>query len=298
MSDVSYTGASDRSAKATAGAEAASQATGTTKLLRIANTASFAVALVANGTAGKGIGEISRRYANDIVPDGWAFAIWGIIYTLLFGFLAFQWTGRGIATVNNIGWAWVVSNLLNGLWVQAFVFKGGAPAAVLSSCPVLFGLLAANIAVLYRVGSWQQHQHRSMLELVFVDVTFSMYAGWCTVASIVNCAAALVSQNGVGEDLGPLTGAQWSVLMMVVAAVVNILVLVNRRDPVFPLVFVWATWAIRTKHAATPLVANTATVLSLTMLSLDAAVCGVRYYRGRGSQPARSPEDASSLLHE
>ena len=56
MSDVSYTGASDRSAKATAGAEAASQATGTTKLLRIANTASFAVALVANGTAGKGIG--------------------------------------------------------------------------------------------------------------------------------------------------------------------------------------------------------------------------------------------------
>ena len=28
-------------------------------------------------------------------------------------------------------------------------------------------------------------------------------------AQIVNCAAALVSQNGVGEDLGPLTGAQW-----------------------------------------------------------------------------------------
>lgn len=56
-------------------------------LLRGLNVVSFAAALATNGFAGGRIGTISRKYDNDIVPDGWAFSIWGIIYTLLFGFV-------------------------------------------------------------------------------------------------------------------------------------------------------------------------------------------------------------------
>jgi hypothetical protein len=56
-------------------------------VLRGVNVLSFVAALGTNGFAGGSIGTISRKYENDIVPDGWAFSIWGIIYTLLLGFV-------------------------------------------------------------------------------------------------------------------------------------------------------------------------------------------------------------------
>ena len=56
-------------------------------VLRGLNVVSFVAALGTNGFAGGSIGTISRKYSNDIVPDGWAFSIWGIIYTLLLGFV-------------------------------------------------------------------------------------------------------------------------------------------------------------------------------------------------------------------
>lgn len=55
--------------------------------LRGMNVLSFVAAIGANGLAGGKIGSISRKYENDIVPDGWAFSIWGLIYSLLFGFI-------------------------------------------------------------------------------------------------------------------------------------------------------------------------------------------------------------------
>ena len=45
--------------------------------------------LAANGLAGGKIGKVSREYDNKIVPDGWAFAIWGLIYALLAGFVVY-----------------------------------------------------------------------------------------------------------------------------------------------------------------------------------------------------------------
>ena len=57
------------------------------RVLRGLNVLSFVAALGTNGFAGGSIGTISRKYDNNIVPDGWAFSIWGIIYTLLLGFV-------------------------------------------------------------------------------------------------------------------------------------------------------------------------------------------------------------------
>ena len=125
MSAIAYSGKDNQ--------EQAASGSGHTKLLRIANTLSFLGVLAANGLAGGKIGEISRKYSNDIVPDGWAFSIcerdtstafhWttalalyshlcrsvvpcpgGIIYSLLFGFVVFSWTERAAPTVDAIGW--------------------------------------------------------------------------------------------------------------------------------------------------------------------------------------------------
>ena len=59
-------------------------------LLRVSNCAAFVFVCATNGLAGGSVGKVSNNYANHIVPDGWAFSIWGIIYTFLFGFLVYQ----------------------------------------------------------------------------------------------------------------------------------------------------------------------------------------------------------------
>ena len=55
--------------------------------------------------------------------------------------------------------------------------------------------------------------------------------------------------------------------------------LATRGDPVFPLVFVWAAFAIRTGHADTPLVADTATVLAAMVFVADVAGFAFMQYR-------------------
>ena len=81
-----------------------------TALLRGANVAAFCFTLATNGTAGKAVRNVSRKYANRITPDGWAFSIWGIIYCLVLAFLVYQAkcaTPRSADIVNRIGW-WFV----------------------------------------------------------------------------------------------------------------------------------------------------------------------------------------------
>jgi len=73
-----------------------------TRVKRVPNVVSFVGALATNAIVGKDIGTISRKYGNSIVPDCWAFGIWGIICTLLLGFCAWRtwcsWTRRSPST--------------------------------------------------------------------------------------------------------------------------------------------------------------------------------------------------------
>ena len=100
--------------------------------LRAANVAAFILCLASNGWAGSKIGAVSHKYPNAIVPDGWAFGIWGIIYTGLTGFVLYQAvckTEQAPAIVSSVGWLWCLSNLFNSLWIVLFVqVRAGAIA--------------------------------------------------------------------------------------------------------------------------------------------------------------------------
>ena len=43
-----------------------------------------------NGVVGGKVGKVSAKFENSIVPGGWAFSIWGMIYTLVFMFSIYQ----------------------------------------------------------------------------------------------------------------------------------------------------------------------------------------------------------------
>lgn len=102
-------------------------------------------------------------------------------------------TTSSVHIVNRIGWLWVASNIFNALWILTFI--GGTAFTTVLSCPMLFGLLASIVAIAWRSGAWQPADaaDRTWMDIVLVDIPFSIYAGWCTVASIVNVSAAGVA---------------------------------------------------------------------------------------------------------
>eukprot|EP00037_Helgoeca_nana_P023247 m.240647 g.240647 ORF g.240647 m.240647 type:complete len:232 (-) comp26288_c0_seq3:2730-3425(-) len=165
--------------------------------LRVCNFASFLVAVVLNSlgstghlsSSGKGVGDVSNDYATKITPAGYAFSIWGIIYFLMAAFVIWQMlpsqrTGSAVVLLDHqISWLFVSSNVINSIWIISWV--QGTLASVWIACLLLFALLATLLAIMLRAELWE-NPRETIAEMVVVDATFSIYAGWVTAASIVN----------------------------------------------------------------------------------------------------------------
>lgn len=261
------------------------------RLLRGANVLSLIGALAANGIVSNKIGLISAKYNNDIVPDGWAFSIWGIIYTLLGVWACYQaimWTDGAATYVVRIGGLFIGSCFMNALWVVTFV-QGTAAATVVSSV-FLFVLLGLLVAIYLKLDLWNESRSSSW-DYALLEVPFSIYCSWCTVACVVNVSAAGVACGWTSAPFD--SGSTWSAIMLCIAAVINLAVLGTRKDPVFPLVFVWAALAIHTGHADDKLVSTLAMALALLVLGADMLACGYLTVRGSwcGGEVLRGPED-------
>ena len=255
--------------------------------LRLANAIAFVACVAVNGFAGGSVGTISHKYPTKIVPDGWAFSIWGIIYTLLLGFVGYQFrssTPSSSTIVNRVGGLFLLSNAFNAAWILTWI--GGTPATVLISSALLFGLVGTNLAILSRGGAWQSEPPRQWTDTLLFDIPFSIYTGWVTVASIVNVAAAGVAYGWADQFL--LTSSQWAAVMIAIAGVINAAVLIRRKDPVYPLVYVWATAAIFTGHRDDTVVATTAAIGAVAMLAVDAVGVGLMIRAARNANAAEN----------
>ena len=262
------------------------------------NAATFVVVLALNGLAGSGkltgtsIGAVSNDFPTYITPAGYAFSIWGVIYTCmsLFVLYSFSPQARGSARLfphrgEGVGLAFAVSNMLNVLWIV--LFTQNKTAFVWASSPFLFALLAALLVVYERCGCWthafdfKQRGWPAIAELVGLDIGFSLYAGWSSVACIINIAAA--GGSGGSELASAAVQEVWSCTMLVVAALVNTAVVVRRHDPIFPLVLAWASNAIRTQHYARSVDIASASV-AIIGLVLSATAIALRMHTSRKAQ--------------
>lgn len=219
---------------------------------RILNAVAFAVVLVVNGLSTTGLigrtnANISDSYPNSFVPAGWAFSIWGPIYLWLSAFCIYTAVlpkhTEAADLVAAIGPLFIISCAFNVAWV--FTFSFGTPVALLVSTFWLFGILCSLLAVIIRINSWRAVRS-SLWDFWIVDIAFSMYAGWCTVAAIANVVLTLKWYGGWTGY--PWTESGWSALMISVAGAINIGTLASRTDAVFGLVFSWAALAIADGH--------------------------------------------------
>lgn len=217
--------------------------------------ASFIFAIVINGAAnvlpinGQTTAEISDRFRVFVVPAGYVFAIWGVIYM---GQLAFLFQTLRPSRIRNpllrrIGMLPVLVAILNGAWILLWHFEVFALTVV-----VMIGLLLSLIALYRRAGFELTARASSGLsrgERWLVQVPFSLYLGWITVATIANIAA-------VGKWAGvPTFGVAPELIaagVLLVGLAIALAVMLRAADLAFGAVIIWAYGGILVKEMATP----------------------------------------------
>ncbi len=235
-------------------------------LRQTANILSVVLAITVNVLAaalplnGQNTGAISDRFKVYFVPAGYVFAIWGIIYIGWIAFAIYQAlpAQKENPRLRRLGYLFALSGLFNAAWLFCWHYNQfGLSVLVMFT---LLGLLIASYlrlnvgrTPLSNAGRW------------CVDIPFSIYLGWITVATVANVSDWLYFVHWDGLGIDPQA---WAVIMLVVASALGILMARMRRDAAYLLVLVWAFIGIALKQAAAPLVAVSAAVLALLALGL------------------------------
>ncbi|WP_337102924.1 tryptophan-rich sensory protein [Paenibacillus sp. YIM B09110] len=237
--------------------------------MRVLNALGLILVLVMNVLAdklplgGKTTGELSAQYPVLIMPAGYAFGIWLVIYALLIAFVVYSFTNRGreSKSVQAVGIYFVLSCIFNVGWLLAWHYE-----YVNSSVFIMLALLLSLIAIYLRINSSIVRTAATTSDRWLVRLPFSLYLGWICVATIVNVACALYAAEWQGFGLSEET---WAIIMLSVAFLLALWIGVTKRDPVFMLVFVWAFVAIFVKQQQ----AHSAVAVTAILFAGIIAVC-------------------------
>ncbi len=235
--------------------------------------------------------EVSDRYPNLFVPAPLTFAIWGVIYILVIAYTLYQFGlfRRKGETVNatlltRTGIVFIVSSVLNLSWVLAWHY---GLLAVSFGILVLFLLTMIDMRLIIHA-----QEPLPTKEKWFVRLPFSVYFGWVTIATIAGATALLVGYGFGG--LG-VSEAGWTIIILLVGAVIGIVTALRFRDIPYLLVFVWAYANILSNHLSPSGLAGAyAGVIATLALSLAAFVVVIvllalhKVKAAKGLLPSRS----------
>ena len=230
------------------------------------NIIALILVLVANGLSGavplnnQTMPEISAKYPSLFTTAGFTFAIWGLIYLTLIGFVIYQAlpkprSNMGLAGISGY---FKVNCLANACWIFAWHYD----QLILSL--VLMIIILLSLVAIYRslniVDQSQSRAHRWMLQF-----PFGLYTAWIAVATIANISAVQIRS---GWDSLWFSAIGWTLFKLAFAGALAAIVIIRRGDVVFALVVAWAAYGISAKQAATPEIAGAAWMLVITALLL------------------------------
>jgi hypothetical protein len=209
---------------------------------------------------GQNTGEISDRFQVFFVPAGYVFSIWGLIYIGWIAFTIFQLqpSQKDNARLRRLGYLFAISNLFNAAWLFCWHYNLFGLSVL-----VMLGLLGLLIASYLRLDV--NRIRVSRIEYWSVDVLFSVYLGWITVATVANITDWLYY---IGWDGFGIAAEAWAVIMLVVASLLGLAMALTRRDAGYLSVLVWAFAGIAIKQSAAPVVAVSAWAAAAFMLGL------------------------------
>lgn len=222
------------------------------KKLAIFNFLSVIVSIFINFLAQTGkinnttIGEISDKYTNLFTPADYAFSIWGLIFLSLLVssiFMVYQAFTNGKYTkfIKNTSFWFIVANLGTGLWVIAWLYEYTGMSVVL-----MFLVLAKLLKLI--INNDMEIWDAPFKVILFYWWPICFFSGWITVASIANTAAWLTE---IEWDGALFSDIEWTIIMIGIAVIINLLMIYIRNMREFALVGVWALVAIYVRHQGT-----------------------------------------------
>jgi hypothetical protein len=231
----------------------------------IAFVATVIINLLANALPFNGIttGEIADSYPNLLVPAGYVFSIWFIIYILIGLFAIYQAKDlfksekEELPFLEKIGPYFILAAVGNILWIFFWHYR----VFLLPLIAIL--VLFFSLLMLYQrleIGISDAPRN----EVIFIHIPISVYFGWLTVATVAQITALLV-------ELGlPSFGVLAELLTLVVIAVlvlIGLLTIFMRTDIAYGLVLVWASIGIFVKQLSLNLLISIAGLIAAIILS-------------------------------
>lgn len=253
------------------------------KTLSILNLASVILVILVNYISqaiqlnNTTIGEMSNQYDNLFTPASYAFSIWGLIFIGLLAYGIFQvkvaFNGSKYDDyITQTGYWFIIANLLNSAWVFAFIYDFTGVSVIL-----MLGILCALIKVI--INTNMERWDAPLRIIAFVWWPICLYSGWISVATIANISTYL---SKIGWEGGFLSPETWTVVMIIVALILNIFMIISRHMREFAMVGIWALVAIFVRHLETiPSIAYTA----ITAAVIIFVIAGWQGHKYRHSNP-------------
>lgn len=189
------------------------------------------------------IGEVSNKYFNLFTPAGYAFAIWGLIFLALLAYGIFQvrrafFSDKQSDFIEQTGYWFLLANLLNCTWVFAFAYEYTGLSVI-----IMLGILISLIKIILNTN--MERWDAPIATIAFVWWPICLYSGWIAVATIANISAYL---SKLGWEGGFLSESAWTIVMILVATVLNLIIIKTRNMREFAAVGIWALVAIYIRH--------------------------------------------------
>ncbi|MEM8778627.1 MAG: tryptophan-rich sensory protein [Cyanobacteria bacterium P01_G01_bin.49] len=237
----------------------------------IAILTAFATNVLANIAPINGltIGEISNQLFPNVLitPASYAFAIWGLIYLGLISLGIYQVlpSHSNDPYLQKMGYFLVIASGAQILWVFLFLSR-----YFFLSVIAMLGILISLIILYLRLGISLNRVTKPQKWLI--NFPISLYFGWISVATIVNVALALTWRNWNGTGLSDVA---WTIIMIIIAAILASIIRIRRLDSVYCGVFVWALVAISIGQSESLPIVSTASIFA-GILILVMVVCELR----------------------
>lgn len=251
------------------------------KVLASVNIIGFISVIIVNYQAvnlpiwGMTTGQLSDLYPNLFTPAGFTFSIRGLIYLAIFGFVIWQMVDfakkKSLGITKKVWIRFLLSCLANIGWIFARHFQQVfLSVLIMLAFLVILIVLASKIQLGKKLWTWK--------EKLLVQVPFSLYLWWISVATIANVSTWLVH---IGRGMRGQSPFFWTMLVIIVATLLALLALWKKYNIIFALVVVRAFVGIIFKTLWATVVYNQIVWLLWICIALITMGIGLRFDQWR-----------------
>ena len=176
-------------------------------------------------------GDLSDKLRNLFTPQGATFAIWGVIYSLLLVFTIRILLLPMVKKTEVLSRLFIVNTIFNSAWIFAWHYE-----YLLVSLGLMIGLLINLVQISLLLKTTTDWSSKITLQL-----PFTVYFGWISIATIANVTAVLVGYEwsgfGISEEL-------WTMIILAIGILVALSQVYLFKQIAYVLVILWGYFGI------------------------------------------------------